>query len=209
MQAPRPDSPPPAPAGNHIARLYSIINIGTIQEEWEGETKLVNKVRLTWELCNKKKVFKEGEDAKPFSVGADYTFTMGAKGNLRKIVEGMVGKLSDPDANKLDIETLLGTACLLNVGNKIAKNGNEYAFVQGTSPLPEGIEAPAQVNPNFLLGYGETWDKEKFEKLPNFIKDKMMTSLQYKAQDLPTIQVDEATAPEYPTADVDPDDIPF
>lgn len=203
MQAPKSEQTfEPAPAGNHVARLYSIINIGTIEEEYAGETKQINKIRFTFELCNKKKVYKDGEPEKPIAIGAEFTFSMGAKANLRKFVEGMLGKkLTDAEANELQVESLLGHACLLNVIHKTSKTGNLYALVQNASPLPEGIEAPAQANENFLLGYGDTWDQAKFALLPNFIKDKMMLSAQYKALNPPTVQL----APEETVSG----DIPF
>jgi hypothetical protein len=42
------------PAGNHVARLYQIIHIGTNSYEYKGEMKKSDKVRLTFELCNER-----------------------------------------------------------------------------------------------------------------------------------------------------------
>ena len=39
-----------APAGNHMARLYSIIDLGHQSVEWDGESKIMHKVVFTWEL---------------------------------------------------------------------------------------------------------------------------------------------------------------
>jgi len=38
------------PAGSHVARCYSMIHIGTIETTYMDETKLQNKVRLTFEI---------------------------------------------------------------------------------------------------------------------------------------------------------------
>ena len=38
------------PSGTHIARWYSMIHIGTVEWEWQGETKYSNKIRVTFEL---------------------------------------------------------------------------------------------------------------------------------------------------------------
>lgn len=196
----------PAPAGNHVARLYRVINIGTVEEEYNGEVKSLNKVLLTFELCNKKREFTPGEGEKPISISREFTFSMSPKANLRKFIEGMTGRtLTDKDAYDLDIATLLGTGCLINVVHRTSAAGNIYALIQNASPLPEGIEAPGQVNPNFLLGYGDNWNLAKFESLSKFVKDKMMTTPQYKAMNLPTVQLDDNYNPQ----GINPDDIPF
>ena len=56
------------PAGNHVARLYEIIHIGTIPTTYKGEEKMTDKIRLTFELCDERKEFKEGEGERPSSV---------------------------------------------------------------------------------------------------------------------------------------------
>ena len=47
------------PEGTHIARVIGLINIGTIKEEYMGELKEQQKIRLTFELPEELHVFKE------------------------------------------------------------------------------------------------------------------------------------------------------
>lgn len=61
----------PLEPGTYLARCYSMIHIGTIQEEFQGEKKTMNKVRITWELPTELKEFKQGEGEKPYSVSCD------------------------------------------------------------------------------------------------------------------------------------------
>ena len=49
------------PAGNHIARCYSMIEIGTVKEDFKGEVKNLHKVRITWELPLEQRVFRSEE----------------------------------------------------------------------------------------------------------------------------------------------------
>src|SRR3990167_9222440 len=56
-----------APAGNHIARCYSMVHIGTIKETIRGEVKELNKVRISWELPTEKKIFNSDKGEEPFS----------------------------------------------------------------------------------------------------------------------------------------------
>jgi len=46
----------PAPQGNHVAWCISMVHIGTVEEEYLGEKKWQNKVRITWELPEEKKI---------------------------------------------------------------------------------------------------------------------------------------------------------
>jgi hypothetical protein len=171
----------PVPAGNHIARLYQIIHIGTNSFEYAGEMKKSDKVRLTFELCNEKKVFKEGEDAKPFSVSREFGLTMGRKSILRPFVEGYRGTaLDDEEAYAFDLEELIGRPCMLTVIHAV-KGDNTYANILSASPLPKGIEAPDQVNPSVTIDV-DTSPLEQIEALPDFIKDKMKSSEEYQGR---------------------------
>jgi hypothetical protein len=134
----------PVPAGNHVARLYDIIHLGTIPTEYMGEHKMTDKIRLTFELSNERKEFKEGDGEKPFSISREFTYSFGAKSALRPFIDGMTGTKM-VDGEHPDLEALLGEACLLNVVHT-EKNGNTYANIQGASPLPKGMKAPGLFN---------------------------------------------------------------
>ena len=42
-----------APAGSHMGRLYSIIDLGTQKSEWEGKVNFLRKVKFFFELFGK------------------------------------------------------------------------------------------------------------------------------------------------------------
>lgn len=168
------------PAGNHIARVYRIIHIGTIEDEYMGKPKVFEKVRIGFELPTEKEVFREGEEAKPFVIDAEYTLSMFEKANLRKLVEGILGVgFLDQDAETFDVLDLNGRPCMLNIVHKTVGD-KTYANIASAAPLPKGIEAPSQVNPSFILDYGANWDEEKFGGLPQFIREKMQSSAEFK-----------------------------
>lgn len=170
------------PAGNHIGRVYSVIHIGVIQGEYMGQPNEMDKIRIGFELPNETKVFKEGEEPKPYSISEEYTLSMGNKSNLRPVVEGIIGaKLTDQEAYAFDLNDLIGYPCMVNIVHQKAKStGNEFAKITTTAPLPKGIEAPTAVNTPFILDYTENWSDEKFDSLPAFIKEKMTTSSNYR-----------------------------
>ena len=208
----------PVPAGNHVARLFEIIHIGTIPTEWQGQEKMTDKIRLSFELCNERKEFKEGEGEKPFSISREFTYSFGAKGNLRPFIDGMTGtKMNDGEFP--DLEALLGEACLLNVVH-VENDGKTYANIQGASPLPKGMEAPELFNEIRMVDINSTsWDV--INALPDFILKKMYSSEEFsnrkraeealgevKVKNFRPKAVGEPVI-EYPTEDINPDDVPF
>lgn len=171
------------PKGNHVARMYAMYHFGHIKNEWEGKVTYPDMLRFSFELCNEKKVFKEGEEARPYSISTkNLTYTMGTKSHLRKLIEGMTGvALTDKEAYAFDPETLLGEPCLLNVVHKEGKNGVMYSNIEGASPLPKGMEAPPLANEKRFVDI-DTATKEEIEELPEWLRDMFKSSDEYDKQ---------------------------
>lgn len=174
----------PAPKGNHVARLYQIIHLGTLEGTWNGEPREYDKVRLVFELCNERRAFKEGEEEKPWSVGSEFTLSMNERANLRKFIEGLLGvSFHDDEAEGFDITTLLGQCCLLNVVHEPDKKGTGkvYANIQSASPLPKGMECPPLFNEPKFLDVNDLTEME-IEELPGSLRDKMKSSKEYEGR---------------------------
>lgn len=171
------------PTGNHVARLYSIVQIGHVPNTYPGkEGTTINKVQFTWELLDETREFDGVQ--KPLVIGGEYTVSLGDKSNLLPIVEGIIGKLNETDKEEgFDFETLLGKACMVNVLHDTSKStGREYAYVASTAQLPKKMEASAPFNSSTYLDYFERWDQEVYEKLPQWLKDKMMVSTEMRSK---------------------------
>lgn len=169
------------PSGNHVARCYSMIEIGTEEVEYNGEKKKAYKVRVTWELPHEQKVFNEAKGPQPFSVSKDYTLSMHEKANLRHDLQSWRGKaFTDEEAKSFDITKLLGVPCMLNVIHTISKgNGNTYANIAGVTPVPKGMSVPPQINPSFVLSY-DTFDEQAFLGLPDWLRARIEKTPEFK-----------------------------
>jgi len=168
------------PSGTHIARCYEMIHIGTVTWEYLGEVKETDKVRITFELPGEMRKFNE-EEMQPMVISKEYTLSMHEKANLRKDLESWRGKsFTEAEARDFDILKLIGVPCSLGVIHRENKNGNVYANISSLSGLPKGVDAPSQINPNSILDYNENWSSEKFETLPDFIKDQMKMTPEYE-----------------------------
>lgn len=170
----------PIDSGTYVARCFSMVHIGTIEQEFQGETKEVNKVRITWELPTETKVFKEGEEPKVLTIGKDFTLSLHEKSNLRKFLESWRGRgFTEEEAKKFDVTKLLGVPCMLSVIHKTSKQGKLYAEISSISTLPKSLTCPEQINNNFEFSL-ENFDSKKFDSLPDWLKDKIKTSKEYK-----------------------------
>ena len=171
------------PSGSHVARCYSMVHIGTVQWEYLGEVKHTDKVRITWELPLETKEFKEGDVEKPFVISNEYTLSMNEKANLRKDLESWRGKgFTEKEADDFDITKLLGVKCMINVVHKEAKNGNTYSNVGGVSPIPKGMDCPAQINETFEFNFDDKFNLEWLATQPEFIKDMITSTPEYRGR---------------------------
>jgi len=197
------------PAGNYVARCYSMVHIGTVIEEVMGMEKSMNKVRITWELPTELKVFDEVKGEQPMVISKEYTLSMSEKSNLRKDLESWRGQgFSEEQAKGFDITKLLSIPCMLNVIHKKTIKGADYATISNISSVPKGLTCPKQVNPTFEWNFEDKWDEIALEEFPAFIKDKIKSSSEYKSLKSEIIDIPEHDVE--PEQDNVPDDLlPF
>lgn len=199
------------PAGNYVARCYSMIHIGTVDEEYMGETKTMNKARITWELPTELRVFKEENGEQPMVISKEYTLSLHEKSNLRGDLESWRGKgFSEDEAKRFDITKLIGVPCMINIIHKKSKSGNEYATISAISPMPKGFVCPKQINDSFIFDYEEHFSEEIIKTFPDFIKDKIMSSVEYRKRNGTFIDLPETEHADFDGTDDRPDsDLPF
>lgn len=171
----------PIPSGSYAARCFSMVHIGTIEETILGVTKKLNKVRITWELPTELKVFKEENGEQPHVISKEFTLSLHEKATLRNFLKNWRGKdFTEEEAKSFDIEKLVGAPCMLNITHKQSKDGTKtYAEIGSVSTLPKGLTCPAQINASFIWTY-ENFDVSKFGTLPEYLKNKMVNSDEYK-----------------------------
>lgn len=166
--------------GMYPARCYSMIEIGTIETEFNGEKKKAHKVAITWELPTETAIFRDEKGPEPFVVSKRYTLSMHEKSTLRKDLESWRGKgYTEEEAKRFDITKLLGQPCNLNVIHVPGKEaGKTYVQVASISPLMKGQQCPDQVNPTKVLSY-DNFDWEVFDGLSDYMKDLIRTSEEF------------------------------
>lgn len=175
----------PMEAGSYAARCFSMIEIGTVNEVIEGKEKTLQKVRLGFEFPTETRVFKEENGPQPYTISKEFTLSMHEKASLRKFLEAWRGrKFDESEAKKFDITVLIGKECLLSIIHKESK-GKTFEEISSVSLLPKGMVCPPAVNKTCILSY-DNFDKAIFDAQPDFIKDKIKSSSEYKALQQPT-----------------------
>ena len=183
----------PVPQGVFPARCYKVIHFGTIPDTYQGESKLTNKLRIDWELPTETKVFDQDKGPQPLSISKDYTASFNEKSNLYKDLSSWIGDLSKLD--EFDINQILGRDCMVNVQHKTSGAGNVYAYIASVMPMPSGMDCPPPVNPQFMWDFEDHFDDGVLENMHDFFKDKIKSSLEYKAKMEPNPDLPESPMP--------------
>lgn len=156
------------PPGNHVARCYSVVDLGYQDTEWQGVHKSVRKVRISWELPNELM-----DDGRPFSVSANYTLSLGEKANLRRDLQSWRGRaFTEEELRGFDIESVAGVPAMVNVVHNTGRDGRTYANVGSISPLPKGLECPPAVN-DVLVFSTDDFNPEEWDSLPEWLQNKI------------------------------------
>ena len=199
----------PIAAGTYVARCYSMVHLGTIKESYMGEEKYVNKVRLTFELPTEMKVFKEENGEQPQVISKEFTLSLGDKSNLRAFLNSWRGKaLTEDECKSFDIAVLAGKACTLSIIHKTSKvSGKTYAEIASIGGVMKGMQVPDLINPEMVFSV-TNFDQVAFDSFPDFIKEKIESSNEYKAMPSKTSVIE--VAPETQEfGDISEDDLPW
>ena len=169
-------------AGNYVARCYRMVEIGTVEEEFLGVKKNMHKVRIGWELPTELKVFNPEKGEQPCVIDKEYTLSLADKANLRKDLQSWRGKaFTEEEAEAFDITKLLGVPCMLNIIHVQGKKDptKTYQAIGSVSPMPKGLICPPQFNETFVFDF-ENFDELKYNSLPDFIKEQIVKTPEYK-----------------------------
>ncbi len=177
LPAPTESSFTPVPAGTHLGICFRVIDLGTQQTTFNGDTKTAHKVLISWEIPD-----EVMGDGRPFMISQSYTWSMHEKATLRKSLEAWRGvAFTDRDFGPggFDIKNIIGKACTLSVVHT-AKNGSVYANVASIGKVMKGISIPELTNPPaYLWLHPDRWDAAVFASLSANLQAKIMASPEY------------------------------
>lgn len=159
----------PIPAGNHLGICCAIIDLGTADNTWKGETKKRHSINICFELPDHTYEL-DGETVRKCKSKTE-TLSFGDKANLRKHLESWRGrKFTAQELQGFSVRNILGKPALVN----IAHSDSGKDFIQGISPIMKSMTVPElSVEPYVysLKSPGENWDR-----LPGWAKQQIKES---------------------------------
>ena len=173
---------PPVEAGVYMAVCVGFVDLG---EQYSEKFKNYSyKGMYIWELPGET-IEIDGEQ-KPRQLSKEFVISASNKSNLRKFIESWNSKsYSDEEFMEFDIFEQIGKPCQLNV---VLNETKEYANVDNIMQIPKGFPAPT-TSTEFIRWDMDAWDDTVFEKIPEWIQEKIKKSSQYQKEHAPETEI--------------------
>jgi hypothetical protein len=129
----------PCPAGSYLARCVRLVDLGTQQTDYQGESKTAHKVLLGFEVLD---TDTRRDDGEPFVLSKRYTLSLHEKAALRKELASWRGRDFTPEELKgFDLRNILGKECFISVV-EATKGDRTYSNIASIMKPPKGMRAP-------------------------------------------------------------------
>lgn len=159
----------PVPPGNHPARCFGMVSLGT-QPSANPQFQPKFKVVLLYEFPNESVEFN-GEK-KPMVTNQFLNVYLGSPAkpsNTATFLTAWRGRaFTDEELKGFDMSKVVGASCLLNIVHQTKDNKTREA-IASISPLPKGMTMPPQVNPSLIYEIEQGRDAV-FQALPEWMQ---------------------------------------
>lgn len=154
--------------GIYQAVCCSLIYLGeqfsTLSQKYQ------NRILSYWILPGE--YIKMGDKEYPRRVCREFTVSLDAKSNLRKVLESWRGRpYTEEEAQDVDLSKLLGVGAQIQIMHKPKQNGEMKAVVENVLPLPKGVQMPPVETMLFDLDDPATYSV--FNQLPEWVQKRI------------------------------------
>lgn len=131
----------PHPEGIHPAVCVDVMDLGLVETEFQGQKKMVNKVKLVFESEQKT------EDGKAnCTVSKNFTASLHPKAKLAEFLGKWRGRPVNP-GETIDLAKLIGACCTLVISHQQNMSGKTYAAIDAVSKPTKKVTASGSYNP--------------------------------------------------------------
>ncbi len=130
----------PHPEGIHPALCVDLIDLGLVDSEWQGQHRLVNKVRLVFETEQR------GEDGRNCIITKTFTASLHPKAKLSEFIGKWRGRPVVP-GESIDLSKLIGANCTLVISHQQNMVGRTYASIDAVSKPTKRLVASGSYDP--------------------------------------------------------------
>lgn len=160
-----------AEPGLDLGICYAILDLGTIQAEYEGKPRLRRIVRIHFELPN-----QLTEEGQPKTINKRYTFSSSDKA---AIVKDIFAWTAQRVGAGFDMNELLGKAAMLTIVRE-ERDGKSYTNISGIAPLMRGMTVPGCINPLQMLSLeADEFIQGVFDQQSDGTKDQIAVSPEF------------------------------
>lgn len=161
---------PTVSVGVHKARCVRAIDLGTQQNDYQGQISWKRQVMLIWEVPSE--TDNKGE---PLTISKFYTLSLNEKANLANDLVSWRGRpFTETEKKAFDISKVAGKPCSINV----ILNQNGKPKVSTVMPIGKNDEIAQQFHPNMVFSITDFQEKkmEVFNQLPEGIRNIILKS---------------------------------
>lgn len=173
-------------AGATVGVLYSIVDMGHLETNFDNKKKWTPKVRFTFELPDQTDEYEVVENGKttkvqkPMVVSIEQTRSLGEKASLRKLLEQWRGQtFTSKELQAFSLKNLLGKPAMLTLIHKTSQQGRQYCAIAGASKLPKGMKAPASTINDTIYYEIEEGEAGQFNEMPDWLQEKIRASKEF------------------------------
>lgn len=175
-------------AGVYKARCIRVIDLGTHEIEYKGESQEKHKMMIMFELPETA-MTSDTNKGKPFAISLFTTLSLHKQSRLRPLLVGWRGKeFTEDEIANFDMLKLLDAPALLNIIHT-ESDGKTYANIASIMPLKRS-ECPKRYND--LVGFSlSDYDVAVFKTLSDKIQEKIKASAEFKEMLNPKLNIEE------------------
>jgi hypothetical protein len=130
----------PHPEGVYGGLCVDLVDLGMVEDDWNGQRKLVRKLRLLFETDFRDEAGKAGLIAKTF------TASLHQKSKLAGFLGTWRGRPVVP-GDSVDLAKLLGASCTLVISHRQNAVGRTYAAIDAVSKPTKKVAPSGQYDP--------------------------------------------------------------
>lgn len=130
----------PHPEGIHPAVCVDVIDLGLVKSEFQGQERMVNKVRLVFESE------QPTEDGRRCTISKNFTASLHPKAKLAEFLGKWRGRPVLP-GEIIDLGKLLGACCTLVISHQQNLVGKTYASIDAVSKPVKKLAASGGYDP--------------------------------------------------------------
>ena len=161
---------PTVSVGVHKARCVRVIDLGTQQNDYQGQISWKSQVMLIWEVPS-----ETNNKGEPLTISKFYTLSLNEKANLANDLVSWRGRpFTETEKKAFDISKVAGKPCSINV----ILNQNGKPKVSTVMPIGKNDEIAQQFHPNMVFRITAFQEKkmEVFNQLPEGIRNIILKS---------------------------------